>query len=610
MADIEPTEGAEEVPAVDYSTMTETQLAAKQQLVESEIADLRLKADAREATPADSARFDELKSDLRQIKGARASLAAMLIDDEPEAPAAVEPVAEPVEVTEATEPVAEVAEVEVPELVAADISDDVATGTGPIAPASEPEVKSPAGPAIFASLDGSSFTTRGGRVVEATTMDAVAERFSKIQRGMRQSDGKLAAPQHIMTTDAFVDSTAPRAMAGDSAEAIAFNTALVHGKIEEAVMADCRNPIELETSESCSYRTDTPFWDIFRGNVNANACSFKWKRNYNLEDIAGGVAYWDACKQALCDPADETTWKPLAELPPCDEDCYSTAEAFYLTWGLKVTVDDMFCRADRIQEANELLAAYRAVQLDNIARSYFDAHAANDSNVWAVDLASFGTDLGLVPALQIALAQFVQQFNKSGRFTCDESGKFAVVPSYVTKHIAIDLSLAGENANAAESVIRDAFSACGINDVIFDDDYGCEGNLSGIPEEVNDGEKLPCSDWNCTDNPFDAIDGACPAFESGAPLVPLTDRGRIRIGHRDAFLKGSTGVVDYELRQDTPDLRKNQATYFGESRHFLFPRGDLMSGVLDFTNACPNGNRIDRTAAIDCAAVVAAPATK
>lgn len=601
----------EETAVVDYSTMTERQLGAKQTIVEAEIADLRLKADAGEAVAADTVRHGELKTELRQIKEARAAINSMLIDDEPEE-APEEEIAPAAEVVEL--PVAEEVVAEEPVLVAADIDTDKLEGTGAVetAKSEEEDIVKPAGPAIFASLNNELFSSdrnNDGRV--ETTMDATANRLKGLFRSLK-SGTKMGTGErfHVMGVDTASSANQHmRARSGDSAEVVAFNTALVHGKLpgQEAVMADCRNPVELETNESCSYRTDTPIWDLFRGNVDANACSFKWKRNYNLEDIAGGVDIWDACKQALCDPADETTWKPLASLPDCEEDCYSTAEAFYLTWGLKVTTDDQFCRPDRIAEANDLLAAYRAIQLDTIARSYMDAHAANGANVFAVDLSSFGADLGLVPALQIAIAQFVNQYNSSGRYTCDESARFALVPEYLRKHVAIDLSLAGENASAADSVIRDAFAACGINDVIFDTDYGCEGNLSGVPEAAADGEKIECVDWNCTDNPFDAVDGACPAFGSGAPLTPLTDSGRIRIGHRDAFLKGSTGVVDYQFRQDNKDLRKNQGEYFGESRHFLFPRGDLDTGVLDFTAACPSGNRTDRTAVIDCAAVVAAP---
>ena len=609
-------EKAEEV-AVDYDAMTERQLAAKQTIIETEVAELRLKADANDATVADTHRYQELRSDLRTIKAARAALAEMLRDDEPEeAPVveAVEAVEAPAEIAEpvAEEVVEEVADE--PVLVAADIDTDKLAGTGPVETATPAEEAKPKGPAIFASLDGERIaSTSNASGIVATDMNTVSERFASLMRGLKSQSTKMGTGErfHVMGKDTSGSSDqSMRFIEGTTPEIVAHNTALAHGKIpgQAAVMAECRNPVELETDEVCSYRTDTPIWDLFRTNVDANACSFRWKRNYVLEDIAGGVDYWDACKQALCDPADPTTWKPLAELPDCVDDCYSTAEAFYLTWGLAVTIDDQFCRPDRISEANDLLAAYRAMQLDNIARAYLDKHAGDGGNVWAVDLASFGTDLGLVPAFQIAIAQFVNQFNYSGRFTCDESARVALVPEYIRKHIAIDLSLAGENANSADAVIRDAFAACGINDVQFDTDYGCEGDLSGLLQEVNDGETIPCTDWNCETNPFDAVDGACPAFNSGAPLRPLTERGRIRITHRDAFIKGSTNVVDYQFRQDNSDLRKNQGEYFGESRHFLFPRGDLDSGVLDFINACPSGNRTDNTAAIDCAAVVAPPA--
>ena len=592
---------------VDYSQMTEKQLAAKQTLAETEIAELRLKAEAGEAVPADTKRFTQLRDSVRHIKEARAALSAMLIDDEvaetptPEAPAPVaEAEAPTVEVTE-------VAEEQVP--VLADINTDKIQGTGPVATPKTGDTK-PQGPAILASLDGSKFTSRGGRVVEATNLDNVASKLSTIQSDMRINGGVLGSTQHIMTIDKMVNPDAPRAREGSDIDTRNFNSTLVHGKLDEAVMADCRNPVEFETDEVCAYRTDTPFYDLFPRSVDANACSFEWKQNLSLEDLAGGNAYWDACKQAAIDPADESTWKPIAELPSCEDECYNTAEAFYTTWGLRVTVDNQFCRADRIQEANNLLAAYRAIELDNIARAIFDGDAGNAGNVFAADLSAFGTDLGLVPALQIAIAQFVNQTLKSGRFTCAESGYFALIPDYVRKHVAIDLSLAGENAGQADAVIRDAFSACGISDVRMDQDWGCEGNLSGIPEDTRSpGDN--CVDWNCVDTPLSGAEAACPTFGSGSPLVPLTDRARIRIGHTDAYAKGSTSVVDYELRQDNSDLRKNQAIYFGESREFFFGTNpELAGGILDLTAICPSGNRIDRTASVDCAAVVAAPAAK
>lgn len=600
-------DGAEEV-AVDYSTMTEKQLAAKQEITEGRIAELRLKAEAGDAVPADSAEFADLKGQLQDIKAARASLSAMLIDDIVEAPEAE---AAPVEPAPAVEPVAEavveeepVVE-EVPELVAADISPAVAQGTG-VVEGVEPEAPVKEAPAIFASLDGA----KGPEATrtEATDMQTISEKLRKTFQIMRGGAGDQLG-QHIMRTERPSQTGAMTLKGGGSDEAIAWNTALIHKKLDgaEAVMADCRNPIELETFENCSYRTDTPFWDIFSQTVDANACSFKWQRNYNLEDIADAVNIWDACLQAGVDPADNTTWKQIVDMPACDEDCYSTAEAFYLTAGLRVSVDDQFCRPDRIREANDLISAYRAIELDNIARAYFDAHAARGGNVKLANLESLEstpeTRVGLLPSLQIAIAKVLIQFTKRGRYTCDESGRFAEVPEYLIGHVAIDMGLAGENGNLAEQAIRDAFATHGITDVRFTQDWGCEGDLA-----VTDGSddpadaKLPCFDWNCTDQPYNpGILDDCPAFGTGTDAPGLPTRARIRIGHRDAFLKGSTNVVDYDIRQGPDDYQMNMARYFGESRHFFFPRGDLESCILDIDAICPNGNRVDRTGAIACA---------
>lgn len=378
-----------------------------------------------------------------------------------------------------------------------------------------------------------------------------------------------------------------------------FNTSIMRGAIDypEPIQAIlCGQDEELDFGDQCVYRTSTPFYNSFGRRVAADACGFKWRKHMSPEDFKDGTAIWDACKQAAVDPDDDSTWKPVTNLPGC-EDMYCTAKPFYVTWGLRSSTEDEFCRPEMIAEANRMLGAYRAKRLEEAALYIAD----KNSRLLAQDLSVYG-GLGFRPALTLAIIQALNPVDGKGRLTCP-TNHTAYMHRYVLKMLAADMALAGENAGSAEAAVREAFAACGVNSVVFIEDWGCEGQLV---DPYEDEVEMVC-DFNCDTEDLAAIDCAPMAFGSGEALMPLTDAATIRLIDNDAFASAETGVIDYQFRQDLNNMRQNCGIWFGESRHFLFPTINKDNIRLDLSGICINGNRVDRTAAPDCSVYHAPP---
>ena len=433
-----------------------------------------------------------------------------------------------------------------------------------------------------------------GGAIDSNSFGQVAERIRHVMKS------KLADVHPVAALDRFGGHPVPRLKEGD--EFGDYNTTILNGGIEypEPIQAIlCGQDTELDFGDQCTYRTDTPFWDSFGRGVAADACGFRWRKHMSPEDFKDGTAIWDACKQAAIDPCDEATWKPLTNLPDCT-DMWCTAKPFYVTWGLGIEKEDEFCRPEMIAEANRMLAAYRAKRLEEAALYIADSN----SDLKAVDLTDpmFG-NLGVGHSLALAITMAVNPVGGKGRLTCP-TNYTAYIHEYFVKLVALDMLLAGEQSSNAEGLIRDAFQACGINDLRIIADYGCEGQL--VDPYVKPESEMVC-EFNCNTEDLAAINCAPLAFGAGEALQPLNNAASIRLIDNSAFAKAETGVVDYTLRQDTRLIRQNRAEYFGESRHFLFPTVDKDHMRLD-VKFCVNGNRIRHDGTLDCGLYMADPA--
>lgn len=526
-------------------------------------------------------------------------------DDEPAEPEQPEP-----EPTDESSPAdASDLGVEIPDSVPADLVDQIterviaslaASTDGPEAgeSGSSPEPAPEETPApesrMMASLDGA----RIGGVDNITANPTTT--WESISTKMRAASSTIAGwgatdDMHIMSIDHLhgLREQIGGAVLGKDKEK---NSALIGARGSNPYAAPmlaalCGQKERIDIGQECFIENTSPFYDSLGGTpIPANNCGIEWRKHLDPSVFEDGVFVWDACKQDALDCDDPATWKPYAELP---KDCtdYCSAEPFYVGAGLRVTVDQEFCEPDKIEEATRVIQALRRRRLEQMAM--FITDSASTLKTYAMDPAKGG----IVPNLRIAITNLLIR-DQVGDIRCPTTFT-AYVPEHLRKLVALDMGLAGELAGQADAQIRDIFAQCGINNVVFHDTWGCEGQLvTPIAEEQPEICDISCSGETVltTDPlPCDAL-----AFGSGTDIEAAPTQASIRLLDPNSFWKGEIGVEDWMLNKDTSNKRKNDGLYFGESRHILAPADNRRRFRLDLDALCATGNRNDRTAVVAC----------
>lgn len=370
------------------------------------------------------------------------------------------------------------------------------------------------------------------------------------------------------------------------------------GRDPEAMMAALCGIPQLVEGRGVCCDNDRPVAASFAGQaIDVGTGKFQWYKNWSAADLEGTMAQvWRECEQAKVDPADKATWKPCATLPGCEDTC--SAKAWWLTGCVKISIEDEMSRADRVQDAYSLVDC----QLAEIADSHLLRILDFYSRGRLFDAAALGT-LGSAAAFPIAMAGIVQRLASIRQY-----GGGAMWTAYVSqalgKNLALDMHLAGEDGSMAQTKIDNLFALCGVTDVVYTKDFGCEGAL--VPD-FDDNPKPGGEDASCALDVCDFTDDCTEApFGAGAPVETVTKKFRIRLVQKQDFRFGQTNVFDYSLRRSPELMAQNCAEYRGETAEILFKTGSCApSFYIDIDNLCPTGDRVDRLAVVPCDAVAA-----
>lgn len=361
----------------------------------------------------------------------------------------------------------------------------------------------------------------------------------------------------------------------------------------------CGDPFEVNV-RGCDLDDTTPFLDALAGNsVAANNCVVRWRRPLSVEQVNPGPQLWTSCQQELVDPADRSTWKPLTmDLPPCEE--YCTAQPFDTILGLGVTLNDITCRPERIDEMNRWISVFHAILLEQTAMSIFDLQVGPQHH-FSFDAASTAANgrpaIGALQALGFAVHALT---SRSGidRHSPTQGWTAAMHPS-ILNTLAADMWLAGEGRGDPLAALRELFASAGVTNIVLTKDFGiCEGVLAtGYQQNA-----FLCHLENCDIPTYNDPGTGCVAFGGGVSLPELVTDTRIRFFQDSNWWHGSTFLVDYALHSSAELMRQNRAEYFGERRDLLFKTNDCHSleFVLDVSNLCATGQRIEHIASFPC----------
>ena len=441
-----------------------------------------------------------------------------------------------------------------------------------------------------------------------TTLAGVGQKMVTLQRMSHMIPGDAPIRFNLYRSDKLAGQNIPRL----SEDADANTQMLFHdsdaklGADSIAAAADlniCGDPVEVNV-RGCELDSTTPFLNALSGNsIAATNCVVRWRRPLSVEQIDPGPQLWTACQQEGVDPSDRSTWKPITgSLPPCED--YCTAQPFDTVLGLGVTLNDITCRPERIDEMNRWLEVFHAVLLEQTALSIFDLQVGREHH-FAFDASSTAADgkpaVGAFPALAYAIHALVGRAGID-RHSPNQGWVAAMHPS-ILHTLQMDIELAGENGTA-EQRLREMFSAAGITDIIFTKDFGlCEGVLATGYQ----GNSFLCNLENCDIPTYNDPGTGCVSFGGGNNLAPLISDTRIRLFQPENWWHGSTFMVDYALHTSAELMRQNRAEYFGERRDLLFKASNCHSleMVLDVTNLCATGQRVRHEASFPCPSPVA-----
>jgi len=445
---------------------------------------------------------------------------------------------------------------------------------------------------ILASSDGIKISDSTGldRSTE-TSMQAVANKFLSASGTISNWDA--STEMHMFSVDhlAGIRKELGGAVLGNDKDK---NTLLIANRrsnpfSEPLFAALCGQKQRVDIGQECFLEDTSPFYDAIGGiPIPANNCGIEWRKHLDPALFEDGTWAWDRCKQEALDCDDKATWKQAVELP---KDCtdYCSAEPFYIGMALRVTVDQEFCEPGKIEEASRILRALRRRRLEQTGM--FITDSASTLKVHTFDPA-FG---GIVPNLIKMLTDLLIR-DQVGDIRCP-SNLTAFIPNYFRKLIAADIALAGENETTTDARIRSIFAACDVNNVVFHDTWGCEGELvTPIADEQPEICDVSCDGAT----PIDPIDCAAIGFGAGTPIEAPPAEASIRLLDPNSFFKGEVGVEDWMLTKDTSSKLKNDGLYFGESRHILAPADNRRRFRIDIDGICADGNRLDRTGAIAC----------
>lgn len=483
-----------------------------------------------------------------QVKFEEETALAELTAEVPEAPVAVEPevkpvvelvpdpVVEPVAVEPAVEPVVEVVPEKVPVAAAASAAKPVDT-----------EVPADGKPEQHTALVASGNV--GGTNPGATL---TFNDFNRIHRHVKHANPGKGEMKTIYASMAIGNSDSVITEGNSPEQNTAIMASAKPGSFKPitAAAAFC-GPDDIVLDICAAGTAARPVQGLFR-TVPVRG-KFRYMKTATLADTAAGVDIFTEADQIALDPSDPASWKPCVDLT-CRAETLVTPYA--VTSCVKMGTWQQLSAPEQV--ANWLLQQDK--QYSVIAERNLLDRIRAQSHVFSAG----ATAQGLWTILQALLAHVEAYVGNQNRDTTE--GYTLVAPYGFTAALAADEGMRGFSQNLAVNRIQ----------AILRENYGIS-----IVEVWERDSTVTAADPLT----LPGLGGAATVFDLGTHSYSTYP---LYILNTDAFVAGSSDVVEAGYHRDANLVRQNLVQWFYEGMEFLEKTCDHLSFVFEL-NTCPNG---------------------
>lgn len=505
---------------------------------------------------------DKLKADLGEAKADAAALAA--IDDVPEPEVEVEKPAEKEAAPAVEEEPAKEEEAPAEEAVAL-----AASATRPVD--TDITAAKHDGKPIALVASGNVGGTNPGDSIDARAMDRIQRHAASARPGKGSVKSIFAS---------MVVSEGPNLSERNTAEqnsALMASATVDHIKPITAAAAFC-GPDDI-VLDICAAGTDArPVQNLFR-TVPVRG-KFRYMKTATLADTSTGIGdgtggVWTEAAQIALDPTDldGSTWKPCVDLT-CRAETTVTPYAIPAC----VTMGTWQQLSAPEQIANWLTQMQK--QYSRVAETQLLNRVRAQSYVYSAGV----TGHGLWTTIQPLLATVASDVASVNRGTTE--GYVIVAPYGTLAALAADETMRGFSQNKGIARIQAELK----------ENYG----MTIVESYETDSTVAASYRTGPTDLGTKTLGGAATAFtlSDASPNVYS-----MYVLNPDAFVAGSSDVVDAGYYRDGTLVRQNLVRYFWEGMEFLEKTCDHLSFVFELSN-CPNGGAPALTAPTDCSAAL------
>lgn len=290
---------------------------------------------------------------------------------------------------------------------------------------------------------------------------------------------------------------------------------------------------------------------------------FKYMKTATLGDVGPGIGdgtggVWEEADQIDLDVDDSGTWKPCVDLT-CREETTVTPYAIpaCTTIGVWQQLSAPEQITNWLTQMQKQYARVAETQLLNRLRAQSYVYSAGVSGP------------GLWTTIQPLLATVASDVAAVNRGTTE--GYVIVVPYGTLAALAADETMRGFSQNKGIARIQAEIR----------ENYG----MNVVESYETDSTVGPSYRTGPLDLSTKTLGGAATAFTMGDASPDVTP---FYVFNPDAFVAGSSDVVDAGYYRDGTLVRQNLVRYFWEGMEFLEKTCDHLSFVLELSN-CPNG---------------------